>query len=114
MKQGRSLFICIQFLLILVFNLMIRVKTSTSLTENLLSKRIRFSCRILTRDGKDALRELFGFYFMLDRTLAIYEFRVLGKRSNALPLIPRGQYLHLSGYNQGQPYTLLDIYQVSH
>jgi hypothetical protein len=32
---------------------------------------------------------------------------------NALPLIPRGQYLHLSGYNQGQPYTLLDIYQVS-
>ena len=33
-------------------------------------------------------------------------------RSNALPLIPRGQYIHLSGYNQGQPYTLLDIYQV--
>ncbi|UJR27934.1 hypothetical protein I4U23_009194 [Adineta vaga] len=88
-----------------------RVKTSTSLTENLLSKRIRFSCRILTRDGKDALRELFGFYFMLDRTLAIYEYRILGKRSNALPLIPRTQYIHLSGYNQGQPYTLLDFYQ---
>ncbi|CAF0934666.1 unnamed protein product [Rotaria sp. Silwood1] len=88
-----------------------KVKTSTSLTENLLSKRIRFSCRILTRDGKDALRDLFGFYFMLDRTLAIYEYRILGKRSNALPLIPRGQYVHLSGYNQGQPYTLLDFYQ---
>ncbi|CAF2074940.1 unnamed protein product [Rotaria magnacalcarata] len=88
-----------------------KVKTSTSLTENLLSKRIRFSCRILTRDGKDALRDLFGFYFMLDRTLAIYEYRVLGKRSNALPLIPRGQYVHLSGYNQRQPYTLLDFYQ---
>ncbi|CAF0781352.1 unnamed protein product [Adineta steineri] len=87
-----------------------RVKTSTSLTENLLSKRIRFSCRIVTRDGKDALRELFGFYFMLDRTLAVYEYRILGKRSNALPLIPRGQYIHLSGYNQGQPYTLLDFY----
>lgn len=76
-----------------------RVKTSNSLTENLLSKRIRFSCRILTRsvertlslflyyylfdflrDGKDALRDLFGFYFMLDRTLAIYEYRILGKR----------------------------------
>ena len=34
-------------------------------------------------------------------------------RSNALPLIPRGQYVHLSGYNHGQPYTLLDLYQVS-
>ena len=33
-------------------------------------------------------------------------------RSNALPLIPRGQYVHLSGYNHGQPYTLLDLYQV--
>ena len=32
--------------------------------------------------------------------------------SNALPMIPRGLYLHLAGYNQGQPYTLLDIYQV--
>ena len=32
--------------------------------------------------------------------------------SNALPLIPRGQYIHLSGYNKGQPYTLLDFYQV--
>lgn len=75
-----------------------RVKTSSSLTENLLSKRIRFTCRIITRlnqrnlffcrlfhllffrDGKDALRDLFGFYFMLDRTLAVYEYRILGKR----------------------------------
>lgn len=32
--------------------------------------------------------------------------------SNALPLIPRGQYFHLSGYNQGHPYNLLDFYQV--
>lgn len=31
--------------------------------------------------------------------------------SNALPLIPRNQYAHLSGYNQDQPYTLLDFYQ---
>ncbi|CAF4621810.1 unnamed protein product, partial [Didymodactylos carnosus] len=61
-------------------------------------------------DGKDALRDLFGFYFSLDRTLAIYEYRVLGKRPNALPLICRGQYCHLSGYNQGQPYTLFDLY----
>lgn len=78
------------------------MKTSTSLTENLLSKRIRFSCRIVTRsvdrvldtpeiltphvcvcisrDGKDALRDLFGFYFLLDQTLAVYEYRILGKR----------------------------------
>ncbi|CAF0886464.1 unnamed protein product [Didymodactylos carnosus] len=69
------------------------------------------SCRLATRDGKDALRDLFGFYFSLDRTLAIYEYRVLGKRPNALPLICRGQYCHLSGYNQGQPYTLFDLYQ---
>jgi hypothetical protein len=35
---------------------------------------------VFYRDGKDALRDLFGFYFMLDRTLAIYEYRILGKR----------------------------------
>lgn len=34
------------------------------------------------------------------------------RSSNALPLISRGQYAHLVGYNKGQPYTLLDFYQV--
>ena len=42
----------------------------------------------------------------------MYISKVYYSSSNALPLIPRGQYFHLSGYNQGQPYTLLDFYEV--
>lgn len=32
------------------------------------------------RNGHDALRELTGFYFHIDNTLTIYEFRQFGKR----------------------------------
>ena len=33
-----------------------------------------------SRNGHDALRELTGFYFHIDNTLTIYEFRQFGKR----------------------------------
>ncbi|XP_062613166.1 calcyphosin-2-like [Saccostrea cucullata] len=87
-----------------------RVRTSATATENLLSKRVRFGARILTRNGHDALRELTGFYFHVDNTLTIYEFRQFGKSAKALPLIKRGKYKHLTGGRKNEPYTLFDIY----
>lgn len=78
-------------------------------TENALSKRVRFGARIVTKNGRDAHRELNGFFFSADNTLTIYEFHQFGTRSSALPFIQRGQYRHVQGRKRGQPYTLLDI-----
>ncbi|KAJ8314669.1 hypothetical protein KUTeg_006819 [Tegillarca granosa] len=70
-----------------------KVRTHSSATENLLSRRVRFGARILTRNGHDAMRELTGFYFEADKTLTIYEFRQFGKSAKALPFISReGQH----------------------
>ncbi|KAK3792689.1 hypothetical protein RRG08_020758 [Elysia crispata] len=87
-----------------------KVSTSLSATENLLSRRVRFGARILTRNGHDAMKELTGFYFGYDRTITVYEFRKFGKSAKAMPFIYRGQYRHSSGPKQGLPYSLSDIY----
>ncbi|XP_020625654.1 calcyphosin-2-like [Orbicella faveolata] len=78
-------------------------------TENALSKRVRFGARIVTKNGRDAHRELNGFFFSADNTLTLYEFHQFGTRSSALPFIQRGCYSHVQGKKKGQPYTLLDI-----
>ncbi|XP_068744753.1 calcyphosin-2-like isoform X1 [Montipora capricornis] len=78
-------------------------------TENALSKRVRFGARIVTKNGRDAHRELNGFFFSADNTLTLYEFHQFGTRSSALPFIQRGSYSHVQGRKKGQPYTLLDI-----
>lgn len=78
--------------------------------ENTLSKRVRFGARIVTKNGRDAHRELNGFFFSADNTLTLYEFHQFGTRSSALPFIQRGSYSHVQGKKKGQPYTLLDIY----
>ncbi|RUS88391.1 hypothetical protein EGW08_003847 [Elysia chlorotica] len=90
-----------------------KVSTSASATENLLSRRVRFGARILTRNGHDAMKELTGFYFGYDKTITVYEFRKFGKSAKAMPFIYRGQYRHSSGPKQGLPYSLSDIYAVS-
>ena len=36
-------------------------------------------CNFLFRNGRDAVRELTGFYFAVDNSLTIYEFRQFGK-----------------------------------
>ncbi|XP_067674591.1 calcyphosin-2-like [Haliotis asinina] len=90
-----------------------KVSTRTTHTENLLSKRVRFQARIITRNGHDALRELTGFFFHVDNTLTIYEFKQFGKSAKAIPFINRGQFLHMKGSRKDQPYTLLDIYSGS-
>lgn len=87
-----------------------KVSTSASATENLLSKRVRFGARILTRNGPDAMKELTGFYFGYDKTITVYEFRKFGKSAKAMPFIYRGQYCHSSGPKEGLPYSLSDIY----
>ncbi|XP_047678482.1 calcyphosin-2 isoform X2 [Tachysurus fulvidraco] len=57
--------------------------------------------------GREACRELIGFYFTCDQTLTVYEYRSFGKnRSNALPFIARGVYR-----TRGRPYCLSDISQ---
>ena len=49
-------------------------------TENALAKRVRFGARIVTKNGRDAHRELNGFFFSADNTLTLYEFHQFGTR----------------------------------
>ncbi|TRZ00888.1 hypothetical protein DNTS_015619 [Danionella cerebrum] len=84
-----------------------RVKTSMSLTENILSNKLCFQARIISRCGREACRKLIGFYFACDQTLTVYEYRNFGKnRWSALPFIARGVY-----WNRGRPYCLQDLSQ---
>ncbi|XP_064617965.1 calcyphosin-2-like isoform X3 [Liolophura sinensis] len=87
-----------------------KVSTNTTATENLLQRRVRFGARLLTRNGHDAIRELTGFFFHVDGSLTIYEFKQFGKSAKALPFIPRGQYTFARGRRLQEPYTLTDIY----
>ncbi|XP_062861319.1 calcyphosin-2 isoform X2 [Trichomycterus rosablanca] len=83
------------------------VKTQKSLTENLLFHKLCFHARILSRCGREACRELIGFYFMCDQTLTVYEYRSFGKnRCSALPFIERGVCR-----TRGRPYCLADFSQ---
>nr|XP_006815110.1 PREDICTED: LOW QUALITY PROTEIN: calcyphosin-2-like [Saccoglossus kowalevskii] len=87
-----------------------KIRTTGTATENLLSKRLMFGARILTRNGRDAHRELCGFYFMHDNTLTIYEYKQFGKKSSALPFIQRGCYKHVTGRRRGSLYVIQDIF----
>ncbi|XP_041114137.1 calcyphosin-2 isoform X2 [Polyodon spathula] len=88
-----------------------KVKTSSALTENLLSNKLRFDARILSRNGRDACRELIGFFFGFDNSLTVYEYRHFGKnRSNALPFIQKGAYSHQHGRRKGMQYQIRDFY----
>ena len=49
-------------------------------THEDLSKRFSFTARLLSLNGRDALRELNGFFFVLDNTLTVYEFRQFGSK----------------------------------
>uniref|UniRef100_V9KGL5 Calcyphosin-2 n=1 Tax=Callorhinchus milii TaxID=7868 RepID=V9KGL5_CALMI len=87
-----------------------KVKTSSTLTETLLSNKLRFDARIISRNGRDACRELIGFFFAFDKTLTVYEYRHFGKnRLNALPFIQRGVYCHQYGRRKGRQYGIGDF-----
>jgi Ca2+-binding EF-hand superfamily protein len=93
----------------------------SSLSENTLSKKCKFSCRVRTPNGKIALRELFGILFMYDSSLTIYEFRLLCgagssnslKKSTALPFINRKIYQHAFGRKKGKSIEIWDLYRGS-
>ncbi|CAH2277916.1 calcyphosin-2 isoform X1 [Pelobates cultripes] len=88
-----------------------KIKTSSSFTENMLSNKMRFDARIICRNGRDACRELIGFFFAHDKSITIYEYRQFGKnRTNALPFIQKGIYSHESGVKKGKLYQLHDFY----
>lgn len=70
------------------------------------SKRLRFEARVDTRNGRDIHRELCGFFFLSDGSVAIYELKQFGKKLNTLPLIKRGIYYHCIGARKGKPYEI--------
>ncbi|XP_054077526.1 calcyphosin-2 isoform X2 [Rissa tridactyla] len=88
-----------------------KIRTKSGLTENMLSNKLRFDSRIISRNGRDACRELIGFFFACDRSLTVYEFRQFGKnRTNALPFIQKGVYQHQRGQKKGKAYDFSDFY----
>ncbi|XP_032913549.1 calcyphosin-2 isoform X2 [Catharus ustulatus] len=88
-----------------------KIRTKSGLTENMLSNKLRFDSRIISRNGHDACRELIGFFFAYDKSLTVYEFRQFGKnRTNALPFIQKGVYQHQRGQRKGNAYDLSDFY----
>ncbi|XP_052831325.1 calcyphosin-2 isoform X1 [Octopus bimaculoides] len=89
------------------------IKTRSTSTENLLSKRVKFGVRLLAHNDHDALRELMGFFFHVDNSLTIYEFRQFGKSAKALPFILRDVYpspLRLGSQTSTKFYSLSNIY----
>ncbi len=95
----------------------------SNLTENVLSKRVKFNCRILSPDGKLALRDLFGILFLCDSSLTIYEFRLLcgayftqmsggsGQKANAMPFVQRQKYTHAAGRRKGVNIDVWDLFK---
>ncbi|XP_063471152.1 calcyphosin-2 isoform X1 [Symphalangus syndactylus] len=88
-----------------------KIRTHSTLTENVLSHKLQFDGRIISRNGRDACRELIGFFFTHDQSLSIYEYRQFGKnRTNVLPLIQKSIYSHQCGRRKGKQYQLGDFY----
>ncbi|XP_035874559.1 calcyphosin-2 isoform X2 [Phyllostomus discolor] len=88
-----------------------KVRTHSTLTENVLSHKVQFDGRIISRNGRDACRELVGFFFIHDQSLTIYEYRQFGKnRTNVLPFIQKNIYSHQRGRRKGKQYQLGDFY----
>ncbi|XP_057285410.1 calcyphosin-2 isoform X5 [Pezoporus wallicus] len=70
-----------------------KIRTKSGLTENMLSNKLRFDSRIISR------------------SLTVYEFRQFGKnRTNALPFIQKGVYQHQRGQKKEKAYDLSDFY----
>ncbi|XP_055252070.1 calcyphosin-2 isoform X2 [Moschus berezovskii] len=88
-----------------------KIRTQSTLTENILSHKVQFDGRIISRNGRDACRELVGFFFTHDQSLTIYEYRQFGKnRTNVLPFIQKNIYCHQHGRRKGKQYQLGDLY----
>nr|XP_056702063.1 calcyphosin-2 isoform X3 [Euleptes europaea] len=87
-----------------------KIRTRSALTENMLSNKLRFDGRLISRNGRDACRELIGFFFAYDKSITVYEYRQFGKnRTNALPFIQKGIYSHQRGRRKRKQYCLNDF-----
>ncbi|KAM4902059.1 LOW QUALITY PROTEIN: calcyphosin-2 [Sylvia borin] len=90
-----------------------KIRTKSRLTKNMLSNKLRFDSRIISRNDHDACRELTGFFFACDKSLTVYEFQQFGKnRMNALPFIQKGVYQHQRA-KKGKAYDFSDFYMSS-
>ncbi|ERE92138.1 calcyphosin-2 [Cricetulus griseus] len=88
-----------------------KIRTTSTLTVNDLAQKVEFDGRVLSRNGRDACRELIGFFFTHNQSLAVYEYRKFGKnRTNVLPFITKDTYSHQCGRRKGKPYRLGDFY----
>ncbi|KAM9073005.1 LOW QUALITY PROTEIN: calcyphosin-2 [Megaptera novaeangliae] len=88
-----------------------KIRTQSTLTESMLSHKVQFDGRIISRNGHDACRELVGLFFTHDHSLTIYEYRQFGKnRTNVLPFIQKNIYCHQHGQRKGKQYQLGDFY----
>lgn len=90
------------------------LRPASSLSENVLSKRCKFNCRIKSPNGKLALRELFGIFFLHDGSMTIYELHTgsafASKKANALPFLNRKVYTHGLGRRKGLRIDIWDIF----
>lgn len=99
-------------------------RPTSSLSENVLAKKLKFNCRIRSPNGRLALRDLFGIIFLHDGSLTIYEFRLLcgayitgvgsgnvSKKANALPFLTRKVHVQNYGRRKGKPVDFYDIYK---
>ncbi|GAB1295566.1 Calcyphosin-2 [Apodemus speciosus] len=98
------------------------IRTNSTLTENDLSQKVEFEGRVLSRNGRDACRELIGFFFTHDQSLTVYEYRIFGKnrcalehcqtlgKTSVLPFIKKDIYCHQYGRRKGKQYELGDFY----
>lgn len=63
--------------------------------------------RFITKNDKDALRQLYGFIFG-DGKLCVYEYRSFGKTNHnrkLTPILNRGIYYYQHGARQNEPYA---------
>jgi hypothetical protein len=74
-----------------------------------LLRKVEFKCFMVTRSGRDIHRDLTGYFFPSDNTLAVYEVKQLAKKPSAFALFERKSYSHLNGKLKGMCYTLGDI-----
>ncbi|EDV27141.1 uncharacterized protein TRIADDRAFT_54792 [Trichoplax adhaerens] len=87
----------------------ISARVASKITDNS-SEAFRSRRHLISNStNSDALKELDGFYFIDDGSLAIYEYHQIGSRSTALPLIQRDIYNHFYGLKQGKRISLQDI-----
>ena len=76
-----------------------------------MNHRTLFKARFITRNDKDALRQLYGFFFG-DGKMSVYEYRSFGRTNynrNVTPVLDRNTYHYQHGARRGEAYVERDI-----